>query len=119
MNQRHGMTLVELLVVLTILAVLAAVATTATDVFIDQGRYDANARLLTNIQEAVLGPDNARQPDGTLLVSGFLADVGRLPQAVTADPSTGLAELWSNPAALAPFAVRPAPDDAEVLVPSG
>jgi prepilin-type N-terminal cleavage/methylation domain-containing protein len=113
------MTLVELLVVLTILAILAAVAMTATDVFVDQGRYDANARTLTSIQEAVVGPDNARQPDGTLLSTGFVADVGRLPMAVGTDPTTALAELWTIPNGLAAFAVRPAPSDGEVLVASG
>jgi hypothetical protein len=92
---------------------------TATDVFVDQGRYDANARTLTSIQEAVVGPDNARQPDGTLLSSGFVADLGRLPMAVGTDPTTALAELWTIPNGLAAFAVRPAPSDAEVLVASG
>src|SRR5262249_50033275 len=119
MTARRGMTLVELLVVLTILAILAAAAMTATEVFVDQGRYDANARTLTSIREAVVGPDNARQTDGTVLVSGFVADMGRLPVAVGTDPTTALAELWANPYPQNPFAVRQAPSDPEVLIPSG
>ena len=53
------MTLVELLVVLAILAVMATVAVTSTDVFLSQGRYEATARTLTDVQEAVLGPPHA------------------------------------------------------------
>jgi hypothetical protein len=74
---------------------------------------------LTNLQEAVLGPLNARQADGTVIVSGFLADMGRLPAAVGSDPLTGLAELWTNPGSLAAFAIRQSTFDPEVLVPTG
>jgi type II secretory pathway pseudopilin PulG len=113
------MTLVELLVVLTILALLTTVAVTSTDVFLNQGRHEATTRTLTNIEDAVLGPANARQADGAVLTSGFVADLGRLPLAASSDPLTGLAELWSNPGGVQPFAIRPAPSDPEVLVPSG
>ena len=71
----RGMTLVELLVVLAILAIMTTVAVTSSDVFLSQGRYDATIRTLTDIQEAVLGPPNARQSDGTLVSMGFVADV--------------------------------------------
>ena len=56
MNQRHGMTLVELLVVLAILALMTTVAVTSTDVFMSQGRYEATTKTLTDIQEAVARP---------------------------------------------------------------
>ena len=79
MIQRSGMTLVELLVVLAILALLTTVAVTSSDVVLSQGRYEATKRTLTDIQEAVLGPPNARQADGTLISMGFVADVGRSP----------------------------------------
>jgi type II secretory pathway pseudopilin PulG len=104
------MTLVELLVVLAILALLTTMAITSSDVVLGQGRYDATVRSLQEIQDAVLGPTNARQPDGAVVVSGFLADVGRLPLS--------LAELWSKPNGLAAFAIRPA-SDTDVRVGSG
>jgi len=91
MIKRYGLTLIELLVVLSILALLTTVAVTSSDVFISQGRYEATTRTLTDIQEAVLGPPNARQADGTLISTGFVADVGRLPICT----STGLSELWT------------------------
>jgi prepilin-type N-terminal cleavage/methylation domain-containing protein len=91
MIQRNGMTLIELLVVLAILALMTTVAVTSSDVFMSQGRYDATSRTLTDIQEAVLGPANARQADGTLMPTGFVADMGRLPFCT----STGLSELWT------------------------
>jgi prepilin-type N-terminal cleavage/methylation domain-containing protein len=114
---RPGLTLVELLVVLAILALLATVAITSTDVLMGQGRYEATVRTLTNIEEAVRGPSGVRQPDGTLLVSGFVADMGRLPIATSDDPRLALSELWI-PGSLPMFAIRPT-SDPEVLVPCG
>jgi len=113
------MTLVELLVVLTILAILTLVATTSTDVLLGQGRYDATTRTLGDIQDAVCGPANAKQVDGTLVASGFVADVGRLPVCTSSDQQVGFSELWAGSTALLPFAVRQASFDAEVLVPCG
>lgn len=116
-GRRGGLTLVELLVVLAILALMATVAITSTDLLMSQGRYEATVRTLTNVQEAVLGPSGVRQADGTLLISGFVADVGRLPIATSNDPRLALSELW-DPDSLPQFAIRPA-SDPEVLVPCG
>ena len=87
MIQRNGMTLVELLVVLAILALMTTVAVTSTDVFMSQGRYEATTHALTDIQEAVLGPPNSRQADGTLISMGFVADMGRSPLCTSLDPT--------------------------------
>jgi prepilin-type N-terminal cleavage/methylation domain-containing protein len=122
---RRGLTLVELLVVLTILALMATVAITSTDLIMSQGRYEATVRSLTNIEEAVRGPSGVRQPDGTLLVSGFVADIGRLPIAYGDDPRLQLAELWANDKDgdgvpdLPTFDIRWPDSDPEVLVPCG
>ena len=98
MIKRSGMTLVELLVVLAILALLTTVAVTSTDVVLSQGRYDATKGTLTNIQEAVLGPPNARQADGTLVSIGFVADVGRWPVCTSTDLTGGSsADLGAAP----------------------
>lgn len=103
-----GLTLLELLVVLSILAVLSTVALTSSSGLADQARYEATQRTLENIRDAVLGPANLRDTDGTLLYTGFVADTGRLPRAVADGPDFTLAELWDNVNALAPHAVRQA-----------
>jgi type II secretory pathway pseudopilin PulG len=107
---RSGLTLVELLVVLMILMLLTAVAVQSTSGIVDQARYDQTQRTLQNIQNAVVGPVGQREPDGTPLITGFVADTGRLPIA-TPDPTTGaltLSELWSNPNGIAPFTLQQA-----------
>ena len=114
-----GMTLVELLVVLAILALLTTVAVTSSDVFLSQGRYEATARTLTDIQEAVLGPPNARQADGTLIATGFVADVGRSPLCTAADSAGGPSELWVQPAGVAAFSLVQSANDTDVVVPCG
>jgi prepilin-type N-terminal cleavage/methylation domain-containing protein len=96
---RSGLTLVELLVVLVILAIVTMIAVQSTESLIDQSRYDATQRTLQNIQDAIIGPANQRAPDGSLLITGFVTDMGRLPLC----PPTGfdlLSELW-DPRAVA------------------
>jgi len=103
-----GFTLLELVVVMAILVVLAGVAVRSMEGLDQQARFDATLRSVEEIRSSV-----------AFSVAGFAADLGRLPKAVGADASTQLAELWSNPRNLAPFAIRPAPSDSEVLVASG
>lgn len=86
---RGGFTLLELLVVLVILTILTVVAVHTVDGLQDQTRFEATQRGLREVEEAVLGPANVRQPDGSLLITGFVADMGRLPS----NPS----ELWLKP----------------------
>jgi prepilin-type N-terminal cleavage/methylation domain-containing protein len=110
MPRRSGLTLIELLVVLVILAILTTIAITATSQVIDQGRYDATQRTLQNIQDAIVGPANQRAPDGSLLITGFVADMGNLPQPVDATPVPGtvtdpLRQLWDSSSIATPAAV--------------
>jgi prepilin-type N-terminal cleavage/methylation domain-containing protein len=134
-----GFTLVELLVVLAIMVILATVAVQSLDGVQDQTRYEATQRGIQSVEDAVLGPANQRQLDGTLLSTGFVADLGRLPLAASVtvtlpDGSTATylepQELWVQPAGVNSFAVLQAlatnlpaanaPDaDAEVWVPCG
>ena len=103
-RDRRGLTLVELLVVLVILAVVTAIAVQSTESVIDQGRYNATQRTLQNIQDAIIGPVNQRAPDGSQLITGFVADMGRLPLpiyvngAIVGDP---LRELYDATAVTA------------------
>lgn len=79
---RSALTLTELLVVLTILSVLTLVAVQATDGVIEQARFDATQATLTSIRAAVLGDRTLRNSDGTVRVTGFIADTGRPPQSI-------------------------------------
>ncbi|MGE3804512.1 MAG: type II secretion system protein GspG [Gemmataceae bacterium] len=124
--RRGGLTLMELLVVLLVLAVMTTIAIRATENVVQQARYDAAQRGLLELRQAIIGPDNERDLDGTLLITGFVADVGRLPKASGNSPTTQLAELWSNPFGLAAFGIKPASTDSgdhyrrhEVFVPCG
>ena len=83
------MTLLELVVVIAILAVLMTVAMRSVTGVAEQSRFEATQRTLENIQEAILGPANDHQPDGSRVISGFIADIGRLPQAVLTTNSDG------------------------------
>lgn len=114
MTLRRRLTLIELVVVLAILAATAGVALRATDGLAQQARFETTGRTLGELETAIAGPRAAHQPDGTLVGSGFVADLGRLPRAVGADPRTQLAELWSNPLGLPAYAIRTSDLDAAV-----
>jgi prepilin-type N-terminal cleavage/methylation domain-containing protein len=118
MKRRPGLTLVELLVVLAILAVMTTVAMTLTDSVVDQGRYDATRRTIESVENAILGPANQTDADGSRLISGFVADVGRLPVAVGSDPRTQLQELWL-PGTLKPYQAWIPAEDADVKLLAG
>jgi prepilin-type N-terminal cleavage/methylation domain-containing protein len=99
-TNRRGLTLVELLIVLVILAIMTTIAIQSTDMLVDQSRYDATRQTLQNIQNAILGPAGQVQPNGLPQITGFVADMGRLPIALP-DPITGnpsLRELWDSSA---------------------
>jgi type II secretory pathway pseudopilin PulG len=102
---------------MAILAILAGIAIRRFDGLDQQARFDATRRAMQNIDDAILA--TGREADGSLSITGFIADVGRLPQAFGADPNSQLAELWSNPRNLAPFAVQTSPADPQVLIACG
>jgi prepilin-type N-terminal cleavage/methylation domain-containing protein len=90
----NGFSLIELVVALAILAAATTIALRATNHLQDQARYTNTISTLNNLQAAIVGPTNERSSDGTALVSGFVADTGRLPEFEAGDPLT---ELISNP----------------------
>jgi type II secretory pathway pseudopilin PulG len=110
---RMGLTLAEMLIVLLILSVLTLVAVQSMQPLAEQARYEATRTTLDRTEEAIMGPEGMRQTDGTPILSGFVADVGRLPMiAPGAPPGFELAELWNptSPLALSfPYGVRAGP----------
>jgi prepilin-type N-terminal cleavage/methylation domain-containing protein len=103
-TQQRAFSLIELVIALAILAAATTIAIRATSGLQDQARYQQTTRSLNDIQAAIVGPANQRNADGSALVTGFVADTGRLPQSyffgsptdpvVPGDP---LNELTSNP----------------------
>lgn len=111
----RGLTLLELLVVVSILAVLATVAVQTTTDIGNQTRYDTTQTSLGSFRDAVLGPGGQVSPDGTPMVTGFIADMGRPPRSrsiprVNDTPVLGLTELHSEtvPSGLVGFALHQA-----------
>lgn len=122
-SQRAGFTLLELVVVLAILAVVTTLAFRSLDQVEDQRRFEASRDMLTDIEKAVLGDEE---------VAGFVADMGRLPQTVTAgtvsiEDNLGVSASYdvlsltelSNAGTQPAYDVRTAAADAEVRLPSG
>ncbi len=116
-RKNPGFSLIELLIALAILAAMTTVAIRATNGLQSQARYQATTRSLTDIQNAILGPANGRNPDGTPLLTGFVSDMGRLPNWISgADP---LGELTNLPVGVSGFNSVPATSDNSVKVFTG
>lgn len=80
-NRRPGLTLVELLIVLTILAVLTLAAVASVDPVIQQARFDRTQQSLQSIRTALVS-SATRGPDGTMLLSGYVLQMGSLPTSI-------------------------------------
>lgn len=128
-NRHVAFTLLELVVVLGILAVVTGLAVRAIDRVEDQRRFENAQRGMEEIEAAVLGSPDDRAVDGTRTISGFVADMGRLPRTKDSEKNEflTLSELWKNPGEQS-YDVRRAvkengvPEDAQdpqVLVPGG
>jgi prepilin-type N-terminal cleavage/methylation domain-containing protein len=119
-----GMTLLELLVVVAILAVLASVAIQSTSEVGNQTRYDATQKSLSAFREAVLGPQGQTAPDGSPLITGFIADMGRPPRSrLLSHPeyvnAYDLQELYSESVPSGLFAYRLYTADSGTLATDG
>ncbi len=92
-----GLTLVEVLVVMFILALLAQTAVLATEGLAAQTMRDVTERSLSDMEVALLGHDGRVDAQGRAAVTGFVADVGRLPRArIGTEPAAALRELWER-----------------------
>jgi len=116
-RRRPGFSLIELLVVLAILAALTTIALRSVSNVQSQARYQQTTHALDEIRNAILGPAHQRNPDGTPLVTGFLADTGYLPVYVAAgDP---LGELTTNPNNIPAYGLVYAASDSAIRIGAG
>lgn len=74
----RGFTLIELLLVIFLLGSLALVTTLFVDNANEQYRFDATKTRLEQMRRAIIG-DTSRTLNGQPEISGFVADMGRLP----------------------------------------
>ncbi len=79
--RRHpaaGFTLLEMVLVLFLMALVASAGLMLTEGVEDQAKYDETKRRMEMIRKAIVG-DPTRTVNGSPEISGFVADMGRLP----------------------------------------
>ncbi|MBU2568451.1 MAG: prepilin-type N-terminal cleavage/methylation domain-containing protein [Gammaproteobacteria bacterium] len=79
--RRHpaaGFTLLEMVLVLFLMALVASAGLMLTEGVEDQAQYDETKRRMEIIRKAIVG-DPTRTVNGSPEISGFVADMGRLP----------------------------------------
>ncbi len=106
-GRQMGLTLIEMVVVLIILATVGTAVITQTAGLTDQARFDSTALSLESLRDGIVGRSTLPGEDPTAVPPGFVADVGRLPEAGT---DLDLAELWDREATATPpatFALQP------------
>ena len=77
--KNKGFTLIELMMVLTIMAVVSTVLLKSMSGLQDQTRYNQTVERVNQIKQAIV---NVQTINGAPTVSGFIADVSRLPSCI-------------------------------------
>lgn len=110
---QSGFTLLEMVLVLFLIGLLASAGLLFTEGVEDQAKYDETKHRMELIRKAIIG-DTTRTINGAPEVSGFAADMGRLPQCIsellvnetcegvtigpwTVDTDTGIGFGWRGP----------------------
>ena len=112
---QSGFTLLEMVLVLFLIGLMASATLMLTEGVEDQAKYDETKRRMDIMRKAIVG-DPTRTINGGPEISGFVADMGRLPNCVrelleakdcaspaitltawTPDASTGIGEGWRGP----------------------
>lgn len=78
---QQGFTLLEMLLVLFLMTLIASAGLMLTEGVEDQAKYDETKRRMELIRKAIVG-DPTRTVNGAPEISGFVADMGRLPLCV-------------------------------------
>jgi type II secretory pathway pseudopilin PulG len=113
-TKHTGFTLLELVLVLFLLTLMASATLFLTENVDSQAKYDETKRRMEIIRQAIVG-DPTRRLNGQTEISGFAADMGRLPECIAellrqrncadsadlpawqADPTTGIFSGWRGP----------------------
>jgi prepilin-type N-terminal cleavage/methylation domain-containing protein len=77
-TRSRGFTLLEMLLVIFLMALVASTGLMLTEGVEDQSKYDETKRRMELIRKAIVG-DPTRTVNGGPEISGFVADMGRLP----------------------------------------
>ncbi|MGZ0079195.1 type II secretion system protein [Methylomonas sp. YC3] len=78
LRPQRGFTLLEMLLVIFLMALVASTGLMLTEGVEDQAKYDETKRRMELIRKAIVG-DPTRTVNGAPELSGFVADMGRLP----------------------------------------
>ena len=81
LSHQQGFTLLEIVLVLFLLGLMASSTLFLTQGVEDQTKYDETKHRLKMIRTAIIG-DSSRTINGHPEVSGFAADMGRLPECL-------------------------------------
>lgn len=76
-----GFTLLEMVLVLFLVGLMASASMMLTEGVEDQAKYDETKRRMEMIRKAIVG-DPTRTVNGGPEISGFVADMGRLPECI-------------------------------------
>jgi prepilin-type N-terminal cleavage/methylation domain-containing protein len=90
-----GFTLVELLVVITLLGLLALTATVLVENVGEQDRFDTTRARWQQIRTAIVG-DTTRTLNGEPALTGYVADMGRLPKNLKELVELGTQPAWGK-----------------------
>lgn len=110
---QSGFTLLEMVLVLFLIGLLASAGLLFTEGVEDQAKYDETKRRMELIRKAIVG-DTTRTVNGAPEISGFVADMGRLPGCIkellvnetcegvsidlwSVDTQTGIGFGWRGP----------------------
>ncbi len=88
----QGFTLLEMLLVIALMGMLALSVTALVDNLDEQERFETTRSRLQQIKTAIIG-DTSRTLNGEPMISGFVADMGRLPadiEELVELPSAGM-----------------------------
>ncbi len=104
-GMQSGFTLLEMVLVLFLIGLMASATLMLTENVEDQAKYDETKRRMEMMRKAIVGAPT-RTINGGPEISGFVADMGRLPNCVRelieqkncADPATILSAWNINPA---------------------